>query len=91
MGLTPRQLTWSLVGAHAAVASLAAVLAVPAGLALYAGVYAAAGGSGDDLVLAPWWSLGLVPVATVALVACAMSPPARIATRMPAADALRYE
>ena len=91
IGLTPRQIGASLVSAHAALALLAALLSIPLGVALYRAVYAVAGGDSADIVIAPWWSLALVPIGTVLLVAAATSLPARLATRIPTADALRYE
>jgi putative ABC transport system permease protein len=91
IGLTPRQIASSLVSAHAALALVAALLSIPIGIALYRAVYGIAGGSSDDLVIAPWWWLALVPVGTVALVILATSLPARLATRIPIADALRYQ
>jgi putative ABC transport system permease protein len=91
IGLTPRQLASSLVGAHAAIALLAALVAIPAGLGLYRIVYAIAGGDSADLVLAPWWSLALVPIGAPLLVAAVTGLPARLASRIPAADAVRYE
>ena len=42
-------------------------------------------------MIAPWWWLALVPVATMILTAAVTSLPARLAARLPAADALRYE
>jgi putative ABC transport system permease protein len=91
IGLTPRQIASSLVGAHAAVALLAALVAIPAGLGLYRIVYAIAGGDNADLVLAPWWSLALVPIGAPLFVAAVTGLPARLASRIPAADAVRYE
>jgi putative ABC transport system permease protein len=75
IGLTPRQLTSSLVSAHAALALLAALASIPIGIALYVAVYDIAGGGSRDLVLAPWWWLALVPVATPLVVAGANQPP----------------
>jgi putative ABC transport system permease protein len=91
IGLTPTQIASSLVSAHAVVALLAALLSIPAGIGLYLAVYRVAGGSSEDLVLAPWWWLALVPIGSVLVVAAATSLPARLATRIPIADALRYE
>jgi ABC-type antimicrobial peptide transport system permease subunit len=91
IGLTPRQIASSLVSAHAAVALLAAVLSIPAGIGLYLTVYGIAGGSREDRVIAPWWWLALVPVGTVLMVVAATILPARLATRIPTAGALRYE
>jgi putative ABC transport system permease protein len=91
VGLTPRQIASSLVSAHAAVALLAALLSIPVGIGLYVTVYGIAGGSSEDRVIAPWWWLALVPIATVLMVVAATSLPARLATRIPTADALRYE
>jgi ABC-type antimicrobial peptide transport system permease subunit len=70
---------------------IAAILAIPAGICLYVAVYAIAGGSSEDRVLAPWWWLALVPIGTVLVVVAATTLPARLATRIPTADALRYE
>ncbi len=91
VGLTPRQIASSLVGAHAALALLAALLSIPLGIALYRVVYALAGGDADALVIAPWWCLALVPLAAQLIVAAAAGLPARLATRIPPAEALRYE
>jgi putative ABC transport system permease protein len=91
VGLTPGQVASSLVGAHVALALVAALLSIPIGIVLYRAVYAIAGGDAEDLVIAPWWSLALVPVGTLLLVAAATGLPARLATRLPAAEALRYE
>ena len=91
IGLTPRQIASSIVSAHAAVALVAAVLSIPVGIVLYRAVYATSGGDSADLVIARLWSLILVPIGTVLLVTAATSLPARLATRIPTADALRYE
>ena len=91
IGLTPRQLTSSLVSAHAALALLAAFASIPIGIALYVALYHVAGGDSEDLVLATWWWLALVPIATLLVVVGATSLPARLATRIPTAEALRYE
>jgi putative ABC transport system permease protein len=91
IGFMPRQIASSLVSAHAALALIAALVSIPIGIALFRAVYAIAGGDSDDLVIAPWWALALVPIGTLLLVAGATGLPARLATRIPAADALRYE
>ena len=91
IGLTPGQIASSLVAAHAALALIAAVLSIPAGIGLFFAVYEIAGGSSEDLVIAPWWWLALVPIGTVLVVLAATGLPARLATRIPTADALRYE
>ena len=44
IGLTPRQIASSLVSAHAALALIAALLSIPAGIGLFRAVYAVAGG-----------------------------------------------
>ena len=54
-------------------------------------VYGIAGGSAEDRVIAPWWWLALVPIGAMLMVVAATSLPARLATRIPTADALRYE
>ncbi len=91
VGLTPRQIASSLVSTHAAVALFAALLSIPVGIALYVTIYGIAGGSSEDRVIAPWWWLALVPIGTLLVVVAATSIPARLATRIPTADALRYE
>ncbi|HXV02138.1 MAG TPA: ABC transporter permease [Gaiellaceae bacterium] len=91
VGLTPRQITSTVISAHAGLAALAAILAVPLGIGLYLALFAIAGDTSEDAVIAPWWSLALVPIGTVLVVVAATSLPARLATRIPTADALRYE
>lgn len=91
IGLTPRQIASSLVGAHTAVATVAAIVSIPVGIVLYITVYGIAGGSPEDRVIAPWWWLALVPLGTILLVVVATILPAHLATRIPATEALRYE
>jgi len=91
VGFTPRQVTSSLVSAHTAVAVVAATASIPLGIGLYIGMYGAAGGDSSDLVIAPWWWLGLVPTAAAVIVSVSTGLPARIAARTPIIDALRYE
>lgn len=91
IGLTPRQITSSVVGAHAALAALASLLAIPLGIGLHLALFRIAGDTTEDAVIAPWWSRALVPIATVLVVVAATSLPARLAARIRTADALRYE
>jgi putative ABC transport system permease protein len=91
IGLTPRQITSTVVSAHAALAVLASLLAVPLGIGLYLALFRIAGDKTEDAVIAPWWSLALIPIGTVLVVVVATSVPARLATRIHTADALRYE
>ena len=91
IGVTPREIASSLVGAHAVLALIAAVLSIPLGIGLYFAVYSASGGTSDDLVIAPWGWLALVPIGAVLMIAAVTGLPARLATRIPTADALRYE
>ena len=91
IGLTPKQITSTLVSAHAALATVASLLAIPLGIGLYLALVKAASGTTEDAVLAPWWSLALIPIGTVLIVVAATSLPARLATRIRTADALRYE
>jgi putative ABC transport system permease protein len=91
IGLTPAQITSTLVSAHAALAVVASLLAIPLGIGLYLALVKAASGTTEDAVLAPWWSLALIPIGAVLVVAAATSLPARLATRIRTADALRYE
>jgi putative ABC transport system permease protein len=91
IGLTPTQITSTLVSAHATLAVFASLLAIPLGIGLFLALVKAASGTTEDAVLAPWWSLALIPIGTVLVVVAATSLPARLATRIRTADALRYE
>lgn len=91
IGLTPTQITSTVVGAHAALALLAALLSIPLGIGLYLALYRAANGDPTDAVVASWPWLILIPIATPLLVIAATGLPTRLATRMRTADALRYE
>ena len=91
IGLTPRQIASTLVSTHAALAVVASLLAIPLGIGLYLALVRAASGTTEDAVLAPWWSLALIPVGAVLVVVAATGLPARLATRIRTADALRYE
>ena len=76
----------------AALAVVASLFAVPIGIALYLALYSIAAGDTDDAApIAPWWWLAFVPVVLPALAALATSIPAQLATRIPTADAVRYE
>jgi putative ABC transport system permease protein len=90
LGLTPRQVASTLASPYTVLAWLAGVVSVPVGIALYLGAYRVAGGDGDPVVAAwPW--LVVVPFATALLVLAAVGGPATLATRTPAAMALRAE
>jgi putative ABC transport system permease protein len=91
IGLTPRQITSTVVSANAALALVASILAVPLGIGLYLALAWITGGTTEDAVVAPWRSLALIPIGTVLVVVAATSLPARLATRIRTADALRYE
>jgi putative ABC transport system permease protein len=91
IGLTPTQITSTVVSAHAALAVAASLVAIPLGIGLYLALYRIAGDTTENAVLAPWWSLALIPIGTVLVVATASILPALSATRTRTADALRYE
>ncbi|HEU0246115.1 MAG TPA: FtsX-like permease family protein [Gaiellaceae bacterium] len=91
IGLTPTQITSTVVSAHTALAVAASLLAIPLGIGLYLALYRIAGDTTEDAVLAPWWSLAMIPIGTVLVVAAATILPALSATRIRTADALRYE
>ncbi len=91
IGLTPRQITSTVVSAHAALALVASLLAVPVGVGLYLGLAWITSGTTEDAVVASWPSLALIPIGTVLVVAAATTVPARLATRIRTSDALRYE
>ena len=91
IGLTPRDSGASLVAAHTALAIAPALISIPLGVALYLGIYAAAAGDTDGVDIAPWWWLASVPIALPLLVAAATSLPARAASHVRVAQAIRYE
>ena len=91
IGLTPGQITATLVSAHVALAVVASLLAVPLGVGIYLGLVRVTSGTTDEAVIAPWWSLALTPIGTVLVVVAATGLPVRLATRIRTADALRYE
>jgi putative ABC transport system permease protein len=91
IGLTPSQIVSTVISAHAALALLASLVAIPLGVGLYLALYQIAGDTTENAVIAPWWSLLLIPIGTVIVVVAATSVPAWLATRIHAADALRYE
>jgi ABC-type antimicrobial peptide transport system permease subunit len=92
VGLTPTQVMLSVTGAHVALAFVASIVAVPAGIALFLVLYATASGDGaSGPTLAPWWWLLSVPLASTLVIAVGTSLPARLAARIPASDAVRYE
>jgi ABC-type antimicrobial peptide transport system permease subunit len=91
IGLTPAQITSTLVGAHAMLALVATLVSIPIGIGLYFGLYAIASGNTTDAVVAPWPWLALIPIATLLLVVAAVGLPARLATRIRTAEALRFE
>ena len=76
IGLTPTQITSTLVGAHATLVVVASVLAIPLGIGLYLALYGMASGTTEGAVVAPWWSLALIAIGTVLVVAAATSVPA---------------
>jgi putative ABC transport system permease protein len=91
VGFTPGQIVSGVVGSHLTLAVVASVLAIPLGIGLYHALFAIAGDRSENAVIAPWWSLALIPTATAAVVVAATSLPAWLATRIHTADALRYE
>jgi putative ABC transport system permease protein len=53
IGFTPRQITSTVVIAHAALAAVAALLAVRLGIGLYLAMHKIAAGTTKDAVIAP--------------------------------------
>jgi putative ABC transport system permease protein len=91
VGLTPGQIVSIVVSSNAVLAVVASIVAVPLGIGLYVALAKIASGTTADVVVAPWWSLALIPVGTAIVVLAATSLPAWLATRLHPADALRYE
>ena len=88
LGMTPRDVTGSVVGSQAALAVLATVAGIPFGLGLFVGVYNLASGAIDP-VLPPAWQVAALALATVVAVALVSLLPARAAVRLDVVDALR--
>jgi putative ABC transport system permease protein len=91
LGFTPGQITLSLTSGHALLALVAGLVSIPAGIGLYAAVYAATGGPSEGRVFAPASWLALVVVGLIVLASAAISLPARLGAHTGIADALRYE
>jgi putative ABC transport system permease protein len=91
IGLTPAQITASLVSAQTVMAVFAALLSIPLGIGLYLAVVSITGGAENGAVFAPWWYLALVPFVVAAAVAVITSVPARLAAQIPVTEAVRYE
>jgi putative ABC transport system permease protein len=91
IGFTPGQIVSTVMSSHAALAVLASLIAIPLGIGLYLALYTIASGTIDGAVIAPWWTLVLVPIGATLVVVVATSLPAWLATRIHPADALRYE
>jgi putative ABC transport system permease protein len=91
IGLTPGQLSSTLTSAHAALAAVGGLLSIPLGIGLYVLVRGAASGQWELDIVAPWWWFVPLPVGIALLAALVTSVPARRITRIPVAEALRYE
>jgi putative ABC transport system permease protein len=91
IGLTPRQIVSTVTSAHAVLAVLTSLLAIPLGIWLYLVLFRIAGDTTEDAAIADWWSLALIPIGTALVVVAVTSLPAWLATRIRPADALRYE
>ena len=91
IGLTPAQLSSTLTSAHAALAAVAGLLAIPLGIGLYFLVRGAASDQWELEIAAPWWWFAPLPLGLALLAALVTSLPARRITRITVAEALRYE
>jgi putative ABC transport system permease protein len=90
VGMTPRQVSGSLVSEQALVATLAGLVGLPLGLLIFRGAVGLTGGS-EEFAYPSWWSLALLVPALVALVALLAAPLARRSAAINVADALRFE
>jgi ABC-type antimicrobial peptide transport system permease subunit len=90
VGMTPRQVTASLVSEQALVAVLAGLVGVPLGLVFFRGAVGLTGGS-DEFAYPSWWSVVLVVPGLIAVVVLLAAPIARRAAAIRVTDALRYE
>ncbi|MGH3307001.1 MAG: ABC transporter permease, partial [Nocardioides sp.] len=91
LGFTPGQINLSVIGGNTLVALLAGLVSLPAGMALYATVYAATGGPSEGRVFPSAGWLAVVVIGLIALAIVTTSLPARLAGRVVVADALRHD
>lgn len=92
IGLTPKQIASSVISTHTVLAIAAATLSLPLGGGLYYMLYVIASGTTDGAAqMAPWWWLVPIPVGVALLAVLATAIPARMATKITSAAALRYE
>ena len=90
VGLTPREISGSVVGSQVVLAAVAVGAGIPFGMGLFVGVYRLASGAVDP-ALAPAWQVVAVAVAIIGVIALVALVPARAAARRPVIDALRHE
>jgi putative ABC transport system permease protein len=90
VGMTPRQVSGSLVSEQLLVAAIAGLVGLPLGLLFFRAAVAMTGGS-DEFAYPSWWSLLLLVPGLVALVALLAVPLARRAASIRITDALRFE
>jgi putative ABC transport system permease protein len=90
VGMTPRQVSRSLLSEQVVVAAIAGLVGLPLGLLLFRGSIALTGGS-DEFAYPSWWSLALLVPGLIALVALLAAPLARRAASIRITDALRFE
>jgi putative ABC transport system permease protein len=90
VGMTPRQVSRSLVSEQVLVAAIAGLVGLPLGLLFFRAAVAMTGGS-DEFAYPSWWSLALLVPGLVALVALLATPLARRAASIRITDALRFE
>jgi putative ABC transport system permease protein len=89
VGLTPAQIAASFVSTQGLFSIGAVVVGVPLGLALFrVGVEASGGG---ELAYPAWWSLVILALCSLVVVALLAAPLSRGASRLSVTDALRYE
>jgi putative ABC transport system permease protein len=90
VGMTPRQVTGSLVSEQVVVAAIAGLVGLVLGLLFFRAAVGMTGGS-DEFAYPSWWSLVLLVPALVVLVAALAAPLARRAAAIRPAEALRFE
>jgi putative ABC transport system permease protein len=90
IGLTPSQITTSLVGSHTLMALVSSAFAIPIGLLLYLMLYLSASGESGTLNAPVWW-LAAVPMVVSIATAIVTGIPALVGARIPASTLVRYE
>jgi hypothetical protein len=91
IGLTPQQVTRSILCSDGLLGMAAALVGIPFGCAIFLGVYRIVNGNTHLAVLPPAWQVAAVPVVCTSAVLALVAVPARYAAHRSIIDGLHYE